>query len=212
MLWLHDEGKTKLTVAERNSFEKYHPLLIEHEQNLDRRLTASFALGHDQPANESTALRVGGMKDMASVSLAYHLTRFDRFMVERSYDRFYAQTGAELGSGHVWQFEYGHALRTEPRSLEASVFWSQHRYSQKSYVNDPQLAPLFPAGEYSPSSVGTFFVPTNFNFKGIRLATDMNFEEDYTRAWRPYASIARTWHSDEGPGYDLCLLYTSRCV
>ncbi|MBK9028170.1 MAG: tetratricopeptide repeat protein [Propionivibrio sp.] len=203
MLWLHDEGKTKLTVAERNSFEKYHPLLIEHEQNLDRRLTASFALGHDQPANESTALRVGGMKDMASVSLAYHLTRFDRFMVERSYDRFYAQTGAELGSGHVWQFEYGHALRTEPRSLEASVFWSQHRYSQKSYVNDPQLAPLFPAGEYSPSSVGTFFVPTNFNFKGIRLSTDMNFEEDYTRAWRPYASIARTWHSDEGPGYDL---------
>ncbi|MBL0207750.1 MAG: tetratricopeptide repeat protein [Propionivibrio sp.] len=203
MVWMHNEGITKLTVAERKSFDTYHPLLIEHEQNLDHRLTASFALGHDQPADESTALRVGGMKDKAAVSLAYHLTRFDRFAVERSYDRFYAQTGAGVGSGHVWRFEYGHALRTEPRNLEASVFWSQHRYSQKSYVNDPQLAPLFPAGGYSPSSVGTFFVPNGFNFKGIRLSTDTNFEEDYTRAWRPYASIARTWHSDEGPGYDL---------
>lgn len=203
MVWLHAEGKTQLTVAERNSFAKYHPLLIEHEQNLDKRLTTSFALGHDQPADESAALRVGGMKDRALASIAYRPTRHDRFMVERSYDRFYAQTGAEVGSGHVWRFEYGHALRTEPRSLEASVFWSHHRYSQKSYVNDAQLAPLFPAGGYSPSSVGAFFVPNGFNFKGIRLSTDMNFEQDYTRAWRPYASVARTWHSAEGPGYDL---------
>lgn len=203
MAWLHKEGKTKLSVAEHNSFAKYHPLLIEHEQNLGNRLTTSLALGHEQPANESTALRVGGMRDLASLSLAYQLTRFDRFTLERSYDRFHAQTGAAVGSGNVWQFEYGHALRSERRSLEASAFWSQHRYSQKSYVNDPQLAPLFPAGEYSPWSVGAFFVPTGFEFKGIRLSTDRNFEEDYTRAWRPYASVARTWHSDEGPGYDL---------
>ena len=202
--WQHDDGRTRVTFAERDSFERYHPLLIEHEQNLDKRLSTSFALGLDQPANDSTALRVAGMKDIASMSFTYRPTRLDRISIERRYENLHAQTGTELGSGHIWQVEYGHALRSEPRSLEASVFWSHHRYSRRSNINDPRLRPLLPTDADDAADIGAdFFVPNGYIFKGIRLSTDMNFEEDYTRAWRPYASVARTWHSTEGPGYDL---------
>lgn len=202
--WKHDDGRTRITFAERDSFERYHPLLIEHEQNLDKRLSTSFALGLDQPANDSTALRVAGMKDIATLSFTYRPTRLDRVSIERRYENFHAQTGTELGSGHIWQVEYGHSLRSEPRSLEASVFWSHHRYSQRTNINDPRLRPLLPVDADDATDVGAdFFVPNGYIFKGIRLSTDMNFEEDYTRAWRPYASVARTWHSTEGPGYDL---------
>ena len=50
-----------------------------------------------------------------------------------------------------------------------------------------------------------YFLPDNFSFYGIRLSTDMRYEREYTRATRPFASIARTWHSILGAGYDLRL-------
>ncbi len=33
----------------------------------------------------------------------------------------------------------------------------------------------------------------------------MRYEEQYTRALRPYGSIASTWHSQFGAGYDVRL-------
>ncbi len=48
-----------------------------------------------------------------------------------------------------------------------------------------------------------FFLPASFRYYGIRLSTDTRYAREYTRAWRPYATIAKTWHSDLGPGYDL---------
>ena len=44
-----------------------------------------------------------------------------------------------------------------------------------------------------------------FSFYGIQLTTNMRFERDYTRAMRPFAAIARTWHSQQGPGYSVRL-------
>ncbi len=203
LIWVHPESRTQATVATRDSFDSYQSVLIEHELKLDTRLSGKFTLGIDQPASESTPLRVAGMKDIATAAATYHLTRADRFTVERREERFHAQTGTSLGSGQVWQTEFAHAFRGESRSLEASVFWSQFHFSRRaSAVCDPRLAPLLPSGTDCSASPD-FFMPTDFTFRGIRLSTDMNFEEDYTRAWRPYASVARTWHSSEGRGYDL---------
>ncbi len=202
--WQHAEGKTRVTVAERDSFERYNPVLVEHERTLPMRMSTTLALGLDQPANESAALRVAGMKDTASLALSYRPSRFDRISITRRHDRFSTQTGSELGSGHVWEVEYAHALRSEPRSLEVSTFWSQHRYGRRAGSVGARLNPLRPIDDDDETPLGTdFFMPRSFIFRGIRLSTDMNFEEDYTRAWRPYASVARTWHSTEGPGYDL---------
>jgi hypothetical protein len=204
LVWQHGEARTRFTFASRDSFDHYQTALLEHEREVDSRTTVRMSVGANQPANESTALRVAGMKDLATLGLTYRLTRQDRFSIERQYDQFQAQTGTELGTGHVWLAEYAHALRSEPRSLEASVFWSRHRYGRRNDVRDPRLRPLLPAGTDQATDIAPdFFIPDSFTYRGVRLSTDMNFEEDYTRAWRPYASIARTWHSSEGNGYDL---------
>ncbi|MBP6708747.1 MAG: hypothetical protein KA223_06275, partial [Candidatus Accumulibacter sp.] len=46
-------------------------------------------------------------------------------------------------------------------------------------------------------------LPNGFRFYGIRLSTDTRFEREYTRAWRPYATLAKTWNTSLGPGYDM---------
>ena len=66
------------------------------------------------------------------------------------------------------------------------------------------MRPLLPTGDTTAAEVGAdFFLPDNFRYYGIRLSTDTRFEREYTRAWRPYATLAKTWHSELGQGYDL---------
>lgn len=201
--WQHADGETRLTTEDRESFDHYRPVLLEHEHRFDDRLSAILALGTHQTANESEALRVAGMSDRARVALRYRPTQRDQVSIEHIWDQYSAQTGTDLGSGRAWQLEFSHTLH---RNLEASIFWSDHRYSQRDIgkITDPRLRPLLPEGTTSTENLGAdFFVPNDFSFKGIRLSTDTHLEHDYTRAWRPYAAVARTWHSTLSRGYDL---------
>jgi hypothetical protein len=204
LAWRHPDGETQVIAENRKSLETYQPLRIEHEQRIDDRLSVSLAMGIEQQATESLALRVAGMKNLAQLGLRYRPTLRDQIRIERQFDRYAAQTGTDLGSGQVWQFEVAHALRIEPRDLEASLFWSDHRYDRRTDITDQALRPLLPTGITAAADLGAdFFLPSNFRYYGIRLSTDTRFEREYTRAWRPYATLAKTWHDELGPGYDL---------
>ncbi|MBI2308271.1 MAG: tetratricopeptide repeat protein [Rhodocyclales bacterium] len=204
LVWRHADGETRLGVDSRDSFARYTPLLLEHEQRLDDRLSAVAALGSELPASESTALRVAGMKDQARIGLRYRPTQRDQWQIEHLWEDFSTQTGSRVGRGRVLQVEAAHALRVAPRDLEVSVFWSQHRYDRRSDIADPRLRALLPEGATAAADLGPdFFLPEKFRYYGLRLSTDSRFEREYTRGWRPFASIAKTWHSETGQGYDL---------
>ncbi len=204
LVWRHPDGESRLTAEDRKSFDNYRPLLLEHDQRIDERVSLNLALGIQQPSSESTTLRVAGKKDHAALGLRYRPTQRDQVHIEHQWDRFAAQTSTELGHGRVWQFEAAHALRLDPRDLEASVFWSGHRYSRRNDISDERLSPLLPAGTATVrDAAADFFLPDNFRYYGIRLSTDTRFGHEYTRAWRPYATVAKTWHSALGSGYDL---------
>ena len=196
LVWRDGDGETRLTGEQRASFANYHPLLVEHEQRIDDRVLLKLALGSALPASDSIPLRIGGMKDHAALGLRYRPTLRDQIEIEHSWDRYFAQTGSRLGQGQVWQVEAAHALRLEARDLEAGVFWSSQRYARH---NDfAELGALVPADAGSD-----FFLPDDFRYYGVRLSTDTRFASEYTRAWRPYASIAKTWNTALGPGYEL---------
>ena len=203
LVWRQPGGETRFTAEARRSFDHYQPLLLEHEQRIDDRLSLSAAFGWQQPARESIPLRIAGMNDLARIGARYRPTLRDQIQVEHHWNRYEAQTGTSLGTGRVWQVEAAHALRLDPRNLEASVFWSSHRYDPRAEISDIRLQRLLPAGITFSDLGPNYFLPDAFRFYGIRVSTDTRFEKDYTRAWRPYATAARTWHSELGPGYDL---------
>jgi len=203
LAWKHRDGETRLTAGARKSFDNYQPLLVEHEQRIDERLSFTAALGREQTATESAALRVAGMKNLGQLGLRYRLTQRDEIGIERRWEKFSTQTGTKVGTGRIWQIEASHALRLATPDLLASAFWTDNRYSRQDNISDTRLTALAPPGQ-SISDVGPdFFLPENFRYYGLRLSTDARYEREYTRAWRPYASIAKTWHSSLGPGYDL---------
>lgn len=204
--WRHDHGESTLLAEKRHSLRDYTPLQFEHEHHIDHRLSLRIGLGHHLVSQESTALRVAGMKDRLAFSLSYQPTRLDRITLEQVGERYQLQTGSAIGSGNRRTLTVSHALRQDSPDLEISAFWSAHRFHRQAAYDDPALAGLLPAGIATVGDLpASFFLPDDFNFSGIRLSTDSRYERQYTRALRPYGSIARTWHSELGAGYDVRL-------
>ncbi len=204
--WAHDSGETTVLAEKRHSLSDYTPLQIEHEHRIDNRLSLRVALGQHLVSQESIALRVAGMKDRLAFNLNYQPTRVDRIGFEQLVERYMVQTGSPVGSGTHSTFTFDHALRQDNRDLEIGAFWSTHRFNREPAYSDPALAPLLPIGVAGVGDLqASFFLPDNFDFYGLRLTTDMRYEEQYTRALRPYGSIASTWHSQFGAGYDVRL-------
>lgn len=205
--WRHADGETTLRAGRRESFQVYTPVQIEHEQRIDNRLTLRMDVGMEMPSQESLALRVAGMKNRAAVSLRYQATRQDQFTVMHWAEQYKLQTGTQVGSGRHSSIIYTHTYRQEAPNLEFGAFWSTHDFSQRD------IAALSPRDQefrrYLPPSISEvgpdYFVPESFSFYGLQLSTNMRYEQEYTRAIRPYATVSRTWHSRLGPGYGLRL-------
>ena len=205
--WRHPDGETTLRAGRRESFQAYTPLQVEHEQRIDNRLALRMDVGMELPSQESLALRIAGMKSRAAVSLRYQATRQDQIVIMHWAERYKLQTGAEVGSGRHSSVNYTHTYRQEAPSLELGAFWSTHDFSQRD------IASLSPRDQefrrYLPPSITEvgpdYFVPESFSYYGLQVSTNMRYEQEYTRAIRPYASVSRTWHSRLGPGYGLRL-------
>ena len=205
--WRHPNGETTFMAAQRDSLAPYTPLQIEHEQRIDNRLSLRLGLGTQLPTQESLPLRVAGMKDRASLSLRYRPTRLDQIVLEHWREQYQLQTGASVGDGAHNAVTVSHTYRQEARDLEFSAFWSNHQYQRREdfsgiSVRDQEISRLFPAN-FTPGI--DYFLPDNFSYYGLRVSTDVRYEQEYTRATRPFASLARTWHTALGPGYDLRL-------
>lgn len=204
--WRHKDGETMVRGASRSGYAHTTPLSVEHEQRLDNRLSVRGELGWQLPSEESLALRLGGMKSRVAGHLRYQATRQDRVQLSQWSEQYHLQTGIEVGRGRHTAIEYVHTYRQDTPVWEFGAFWSSHRFERRH----PML--LSPQGldfqqRFLPAGAGPmgidYFLPENFQFYGVRLSTNMRYEQDYTRALRPYASVSLTRHSLLGMGYDL---------
>ncbi|MCS4510137.1 tetratricopeptide repeat protein [Xylophilus ampelinus] len=203
--WRHNDGTTMLRAGRRESLGAYNPLQIEHQQRIDNRLMLTLDLGTDLPSQESLALRIAGKKRRAGAALRYQATRQDQFTLGYADEAYSLQTGATLGNGQHTRLNYSHTYRQETPSIEFGAFWSHHNFSRRDLAglgpNDLAFTRIVPP---STSTVGQdYFLPGSFSFYGLQVSTNMRYEQEYTRAARPFATLSRTWHSVLGPGYEL---------
>ncbi|WP_231940699.1 tetratricopeptide repeat protein [Acidovorax sp. RAC01] len=205
--WQDNDSTTTLQLGRRESLAAYTPVHLEQEWRIDSRLSLRMDAGLQLPTQESAALRMAGMKDRVGASVRYQASRLDQFTAEHWQERYRLQTGAEVGRGRHYAVAYTHSYRIDVPTLDFGVFWSNHAYDRRDPSllsgNDLAFTRYLPPGV---TDVGeSYFLPENFSFYGLQVSTNMRFERDYTRAWQPYASVARTWHSRQGAGYSLRL-------
>lgn len=201
--WKNEDSTLTLRAGQRESQGTYHPLELKWEQRLGSRLRLRGQLGHQLPTEESTSLRMAGMKDQVSLGLSYALTRLDTISLDHVRSRFQLQTGGHAGDGHYTTLQYLHNLRSESPSLQVGMFWTTYRY-QEGLVDQLQGRDL-DVLRYLPNSPSIissgFLLPRSFQYYGITLSTDQRYAVDYTRAFRPFASLSLTYHNRDGVGY-----------
>ncbi|WP_370681121.1 tetratricopeptide repeat protein [Comamonas sp. GB3 AK4-5] len=205
--WKNEDHTATLRAGQRESLDRYHPLELQWEQRLGSRLRLRAQLGHQLPTEETTPLRMAGMKDQLSLGLSYAPTRQDSISLDHVRNRYQLQTGGRVGDGHNTTLQYLHNLRSDSPSLQAGMFWSSYSY-QEGQVGllqgrDLNLLRYLPN---PPASIPAgFLLPRSFQYYGITLSTNQRYADDYTRAIRPFASLSLTRHSRDGAGYGLTL-------
>lgn len=204
-----DWGNTRVHVAGREAARKSSAVDFEHELRLDRRLALRLAVGFHLPTQESLGLRMAGMKDRYQLGLTLRPTRQDAFQIDYRVEKYALQNGTPVGRGRHLDLSFSHALRQDTPDLEVGLFWSRHAYERESDFSASGfnlLSEFLPAAIPSPVNLGSdYFLPEDFSLSGVRLSSNMRYAREYTRAVRPYGSVARTWHSRTGGGYDVRL-------
>lgn len=205
--WQHLDGRTLLRLDHRTSLESYTPVKLVRELRIDDRLSFVGTLALNQPAQETLPLRVAGMKDFAALQLTYKPTRSDSLSLEYWRNSYQLQNGLRLGDSSHFRITGIHLYRQERRDLEFMAFWSAHRFNRREEalseaMNDPHFASIIPE---NVEPAVNYLIPDSFNFYGLRIATDLRLETEYTRGLRPYGGITLTRHSLLGNGYDLRL-------
>lgn len=198
------ESSSEFMLGQRQGLASYTPMQISHTQSLDNRLSLQASLGRDLPTQETLPMRMGGMKDRAAVGATYRLSRLDQLSLEYAHERFHVQTGARVGLGNQTTLQYTHSYRSEAPMVQFDAFTSWHRYSRNNPGDlngrDAAVLRYLPPG----SDAGIdYLLPGNFRFSGVRISANMPYAQEYSRALRPFASLALTHHSINGAGYDL---------
>jgi hypothetical protein len=209
LIWQNSLGDGHLYVGQRQALRDNSSVELLQSLRIDRHLALRFEAGFRLPSEETLAMRLGGMKDRLAVNVRYQWTARDQWSLGLAADRYALQAGAGLGQGRHLELAYSHLLLAEAPQLEAGFFWSQHRYERNSDFSSPDfasLAPLLPANLGGvPGLPANYFLPDDYRLSGVRLAGNMRYEQEYTRAVQPFGSLARTWHSLNGPGYAIRL-------
>ena len=203
--WTHDDGTTRLAVGRRDAYTRYTPVQIEREQRLNRQLSLTATLGHDQPATENAALRVAGLRQQAGAALSLRLSVRDQLSLRVDDYRYSAQNGLPVGRARQTQLEYAHAFRTELSDLVGSAFASNYDFKGGVDSTDPRAVEIKQRLFATTPVDATALAPGSFNLYGLRLSTNMRLVTDYTRALRPFGSVGLLHNSVVGAGYDYSL-------
>ncbi|MEX8191828.1 tetratricopeptide repeat protein [Comamonas guangdongensis] len=197
-------SSSEFMLGQRQSLDSYMPMQISHTQTLDSRLSLQASLGRNLPTQETLPMRMGGMKDRAALGATYRLSRLDELSLEYAHERFHVQTGARVGLGNQTTLQYTHSYRSEAPMLQFGAFTSWHRYSRNNPEGlngrDAAVLRYLPPGNDAGID---YLLPGNFRFSGVQVSTNMPYAQEYSRALRPFASLALTHHSINGAGYDL---------
>ncbi|MEM1244419.1 MAG: tetratricopeptide repeat protein [Pseudomonadota bacterium] len=181
--------------------EDYPTARIDVRYRLYDRLTSQLLLGYNTESRDSEGLRVAGTQQEARLRLNYLITAHDIWFIQGRAARFTDQRGNYLGNGLVFFTELDHKFFIAYPDYTAGLFFDTFRYRRSNNI-PPNLFRFFPAGTAAGTSP-FLFVPVSFSRYGARLFFGNRYYREYTNEFRPYASAAIFWNTNQGLGYEI---------
>ncbi len=179
-------GYVELEAAHRKSLESFPTLLLRSEYILDRALNSRLELGYKRLADDTAFLYVGGYVNYLSLQLDYTFTQHDYVTLELAQKFFYTQDNRYLASGNLEELGFEHYIWLEypDPSIRLYVRGNQY-YPKTSQLNGPILK-LIPPDQGNNLDL---VIPPTSTEVGITAQVGMEYKEDYTHSWKPFASV-----------------------
>nr|WP_311530248.1 tetratricopeptide repeat protein [uncultured Ralstonia sp.] len=190
----------KGTVGWRQGLASFYAFRLDGLFGLGGPLSGPFgtelAVGRNQSADETTQLRVGGVKDLFSIGGNWRLTQREYIRARIEGNRFYGQDRAFLGSGMVFDAEAGYRLRVEYPDYTIRIVGTRANYSA-SGTPSALLGRLLPTGAALDANA---FMPQSFTQFGLLFGFGTDYLDRYTRAWRPFMDVGLLHDNRQGWG------------
>ncbi|WP_405124720.1 tetratricopeptide repeat protein [Ralstonia pseudosolanacearum] len=197
--YLTRDARWKGTVGWRQGLASFTTFRLDGQLGQTGPVVTEFAVGRNQPASETPQLRVGGVKDIATIGANWRFTQRQYVRARVEGDRFYGQDRSFLGSGTVFDGEIGHRFRVEYPDYTIRLTGTYARYSASGAPGAP-LGRLLPAGAAMSSEQ---FVPRSFAQYGLLFGFGTDYLERYARAWRPFLDAGMLHDNRQGWGVQL---------
>jgi polysaccharide biosynthesis protein PelB len=186
------------TLGTRSAERGFATVALSASAQLLARLQVRADLGFNARATDSAPLAVAGRQQEARLSADLRLSLTNPVRVSLRAAQFGLQGGGALGNALGLEWEAAHVLRGATPDLSVRVFGNYTRYGRTDGPLPAWTAGLTPDGSQPGSG---YFVPDSFALHGIGLSAGLAQRDAYTRAWRPFADLSLTTHSQLGAGY-----------
>lgn len=188
-------GYLDLDLGYRNNLNSFMTAKLSHEYQAYSDLDLIGTVGIHQPADDTEALFVGGMKNDVELDFDYKLLHKDHITGNLQQNFFYTQQGQHLANGTQFTLRYNHKFWTSYPDWSVTPYLELTRYYDKTRrLLQGNILKLVPVNETPDVN---FLIPVNFNEYGITFSFGQNFIEEfldlnaaaqYTHRWRPFAS------------------------
>jgi hypothetical protein len=199
--WATPDGAAELGLARRDGFDDHVGTWIGYQGGDRHRWRYGTRLGFGLPAEESTALRIAGMKDELQAELAYQLTGRDRIGLSMAHGRYASQQGLALGRADQWQLDFSHRLSTGQPEWTLGAYLGGFRFRPQVGADAGQRAALARlVGEDIEAAL-----PDSYLIRGLSLSLNERLRSEPGGLPAPYARLDVNQASGRGTGYGLAL-------
>ncbi|MNR89007.1 hypothetical protein D3C72_199610 [compost metagenome] len=194
--WRDADTALLFEAGRRQAVRDFTQARFDAAWNLQRSLSWNASLGYNQEATDTAELRIGGVKDTASLGALWRVGTREYIGARLDVDRFYDQDRRAIGKGNLFELEAGYNIRLEYPDFTIRTVYARANY--KPIGND--AGPIF--GRLSPDGVATTaeIMPSNFTQKGLLFGFGTDLRTNYTRAWRPFMEVGYLHDSRRGWG------------
>lgn len=186
-------------VGRRDGLESFTTARMTGQWNMESRVSFTTLAGYNQPADESSQLRVGGMKDVLGAGATWRLGLREFISGRFEYSHFYGQDRSALGHGLLFDVEAGYRIRTQYPDYTVRAVATRGIYTRNSGTLTPALQRLMPADDDEANTA--FYMPQSFTQTGVLFGFGTDLLAEYTRKWRPFAEVGALYDSRAGHNF-----------
>lgn len=192
----HEKGTAEASAGLYDGLSSHVMATLRTDWKLSGTLGLDLALHMGAEASETVLLKVGGMKDEASIALQDALTPRDSAMLRYSVRSLRDQDRHELGQGTSFEGELNHRLLVTWPDTTLRVFGGYHYYARTGTPVGKALR-LIPGG----IADAAYYVPLSFAQTGFGITVGEEGRSSYIRHWRPFGAADANWNSTSSFGF-----------